>query len=65
MNSVTEQDRNKKFNTGLEQNTFLCSYGRNQYKIDLNYALIVDGRHVVFIKSKCITLIVQNSAIIH
>ena len=31
----------KKFNSGLEQNTFLCYYGRKEYKIDLNYAFIV------------------------
>ena len=48
----------------MEQNNFLCQYGRNEYKIDLNYAFIVKGRHVVFIKSKCITLVAQNTAII-
>ena len=63
MNSVTRQTKN--INSGLEQNTFLCQYGRKEYKIDLNYAFIVQGRHVVFIKSKCITLIAQKSAIIH
>ena len=33
MNSVTRQK--KKFNSGLEQKTFLCCYGREEYKIDL------------------------------
>ena len=51
MNSVTRQ--RKKINSGLEQNTFLCLYGRKEYKIDLKYAFVVYGRHVVFIRSRC------------
>ena len=36
MNSVTRYKR--KFNSGLEHNTFFCLEGRREYKIDLNYA---------------------------